>query len=177
MGLLRNKRGIEGLPLKYLVIALVAALVIGIALQFVGALRGGTIGAAEQFNQTVGQRTACELDSTGPLVNAGWLCQNTNYSSCDTTANSGDVLNLYADVTDNEGGCGVDDFTGVFAYIHRNGVQLTSVSLRRQSGDIFSGTYTTNDTGTYYARIFANDNSTAENSQRLMNQTANVTVS
>ena len=173
MSLARNKRGIEGLPLKYLVIALVAALVIGIALQFIGALKGGTIGAAETFNDTITQRTACELDSTGPTVNAGWFCNGTDYQNCGTTASAGATLYVFADVTDNQVGCGIDDFQGVYAY--RSGTN-TSISLTRQSGDIFRGTFTA-VTGTYNFTIYANDNSTAANAQRLTNRTNNVVVS
>lgn len=179
MALLKNKRGVEALPLRYIIIALVAALVIGIALQFVGILKGGTIGAAQQFNQSVTTRTACELDSTGPVVNAGWLCNNTDYTNCGTTiSGTGKIVYVYANVTDNEGGCGIDDYTGVFGYIYRNGESTnTSVSLKRESGDIFKGTFNITQTGTYYVKIYAVDNSTAKNPQRLSNQTNSLTVS
>jgi len=178
MGLMKNKRGVEALPLRYIIIALVAALVIGIALQFVGILKGGTIGAAEQFNESVTSKTKCELDTTGPLVNAGYFCNSTSYSSCGTTAGTDKTLHVYADVTDNEGGCGIDDYIGVFGYVYKDGSSTnTSVTLTRQSGNIFHGTYNATSTGTYYVKIYATDASTAENAQRLINQTNNVVVS
>ena len=177
MRLLKNKRGVEALPLRYIIIALVAALVIGIALQFVGILKGGTIGAAEQFNQSTTTQVACQLDTTGPTVNNGWMCNNTDRTSCVTTSKTGNVLHVYADVTDNDGGCGIDDYQGVYAYVYKDGSSLTSISLTRMSGNIFQSSYTPNATGTYYAKIYANDNTTVENKQRIVNQTNNVVVS
>ena len=78
MGLLKNKRGVESLPLRYIIIALVAALVIGIALQFVGVLRGGTIDSANKINKTLAEKTTCELDEEAPTIISGTLsCNNT----------------------------------------------------------------------------------------------------
>ena len=68
MGLLKNKKGVESLPLRYIIIALVAALVIGIALQFVGILRGGTISSANKINETLAEKTTCELDEEAPVI-------------------------------------------------------------------------------------------------------------
>lgn len=52
-----NKKGVEGLPLKYLVVALTAALVIGIVLEVTGILRTSITGAVLNLNKTVGNAT------------------------------------------------------------------------------------------------------------------------
>jgi hypothetical protein len=177
MALSKNKRGVEALPLRYIIIALVAALVIGIVLQFVGILKGGTIGAANQFNASVSSQTKCELDNTGPTVNSGTLFNSTGGTTINRT--KGDLMYFSSNATDNPGGCGIDDYTGVFAYIYVGSVSTnTSVSLVRQSGDIFTATYNSSSfsAGTYSARIYAVDNSTSANVQRLVNQTNTVTL-
>jgi hypothetical protein len=63
-----NKKGVEGLPLRYIIIALVAALVIGIALQFTGILRGGIMNAAGNINDSLTEKTTCELDEETPDI-------------------------------------------------------------------------------------------------------------
>lgn len=85
-----NKRGVEALPLRYIIIALVAALVIGIALTFISTLKGGIVGTAEKLNETITEKTEMELDETGPILyyaeihtKNGWenITKNTQLSS------------------------------------------------------------------------------------------------
>ncbi len=91
-----NKRGVEALPLRYIIIALVAALVIGIALQFTGILKSGTINTATKINDTLAQKTTCELDEEAPVI-SDW---NVN---CNATT---DIVNITSvKVTDD---CGVE---------------------------------------------------------------------
>ena len=52
-----NKKGIECLPLKYLVVALTAAIVIGIILEVTGILQTSITGAVINLNKTVGNAT------------------------------------------------------------------------------------------------------------------------
>lgn len=68
MGLLKNKKGVEALPLRYIIIALVAALVIGIALQFTGILKEGIMGSADRINDSLTEKTICELDDEEPII-------------------------------------------------------------------------------------------------------------
>jgi len=53
---LRSKKGIEGLPLKYVVIILVAAIVIGIVLTMTSTLEGGITTSTEVLNNTLAER-------------------------------------------------------------------------------------------------------------------------
>lgn len=69
MGLLKNKKGVEGLPFKYIIIALVAALVIGIALQFTGILGDSIISQAERIDDSLTQEMICQLDKDAPVIN------------------------------------------------------------------------------------------------------------
>jgi hypothetical protein len=48
-----NRKGIEGLPLKYTIIILVAAIVIGIVLYMTGTLDSGVRTTTNQINQTL----------------------------------------------------------------------------------------------------------------------------
>lgn len=98
MALIKNKRGVEALPLRYIIIALVAALVIGIAMQFVGILKTTTIGAANQYSQTTNKTIICETDTSNPVIS--YTAGNIN---CNSTTNVITVSNVL--VTDN---CGVD---------------------------------------------------------------------
>ncbi len=50
-----NKRGVEGLPLKYIIIAIVAALILGIIMNMTSIIEQGVTGAAVIFNNTLGQ--------------------------------------------------------------------------------------------------------------------------
>jgi hypothetical protein len=68
MSLLKNKKAVEGLPLKYIIIALVAALVVGIALQFTGVLKGGIMSTAEKLNQSVTEEVTCNTDNENPVI-------------------------------------------------------------------------------------------------------------
>lgn len=91
-----NKRGVEALPLRYIIIALVAALVIGIALQFTGILRSGTISTATQINKTLTEKTTCELDEEKPIV-----------SNWEITCNaSNDIVNVTSVKIEDD--CGVE---------------------------------------------------------------------
>lgn len=51
-----GKKGVEGLPLKYLVIALVGSLTIGIALQMTGVLRQGVMTGMGIMNQSLNEK-------------------------------------------------------------------------------------------------------------------------
>ena len=93
-----NKKGVEALPLRYIIIALVAALVIGIALQFVGTLKGGTLAAAEKMNETLTEKTTCALDDEAPEITI-----DEGKSYCNSTT---DILHIEATITDE---CGVDE--------------------------------------------------------------------
>ena len=53
-----NKKAVEGLPLRYLIIALSAALVIGIVMETTGILRSGITGAVINLNKTLANATA-----------------------------------------------------------------------------------------------------------------------
>ena len=48
-----NRRGVEGLPLKYIIIAIVAALVLGIIMNVTSIISEGVTGAATAFNNTL----------------------------------------------------------------------------------------------------------------------------
>lgn len=91
-----NKRGVEALPLRYIIIALVAALVIGIALQFTGILKSGTINTATKINKTLTEKTTCELDEEKPII-SDWTI------TCNATTNEVNVSTVK--ITDD---CGVD---------------------------------------------------------------------
>jgi len=96
MGL--NKKGVEALPLRYIIIALVAALVIGIALQFTGILKSGTINTATQINKTLTEKTTCELDEEKPVI-SDWE----GNIKCNATTNIVNVTTVK--ITDD---CGVE---------------------------------------------------------------------
>lgn len=157
-----NKRGVESLPLRYIIIALVAALVIGIALQFTGILKSGTINTAKQLNQTLTEKTTCELDEEAPTI--------TNWSiTCNATT---DIVNVTT-VTVNDD-CGVEwvklelkNSTGGF-----NG--LTDLMIKSKEDNTWHGIFKfygsgANVTKTYDIQagdvvvIWAKDKSTAEN--------------
>ncbi len=94
MGLLKNKKGVEGLPFKYIIIALVAALVIGIALQFTGILGDSIISQAERIDDSLSQEMICQLDKEAPDITV-------NNVYCNITSN---LLTIDVGVTDE---CGV----------------------------------------------------------------------
>jgi hypothetical protein len=99
MSLRKNKKGVEALPLKYIIIALVAALVVGIALQFTGTLKGGILSTGEKLNETLATQTACELDFEEPVITVDWenvICYETN-----------NTITIEADITDDCGISGV----------------------------------------------------------------------
>lgn len=52
-----NKKGVEGLPLKYVVIVLVAVLVISIVLEMVGVLKTGIMHMIFNINETLTNTT------------------------------------------------------------------------------------------------------------------------
>lgn len=53
-----NKKAIEGFPLKYVVVALIATLVIALVLEAMGILRGGIISSLFHINNTLANTTA-----------------------------------------------------------------------------------------------------------------------
>lgn len=132
MGLLKNKKGVESLPLRYIIIALVAALVIGIALQFVGVLRGGTISSANKINKTLAEKTTCELDEEKPII-SDW----TGNIDCNATTNIVSISSVK--ITDD---CGVEwakvelensttnDFNG-----------LADLSIKSEENNTWYGTF------------------------------------
>ncbi len=52
----RAKRGVEGLPLKYAIILLVAAIAIGMAVYVATTMSGGVQSGVNQINQTLGEQ-------------------------------------------------------------------------------------------------------------------------
>lgn len=121
-----NKRGVEALPLKYIIIALVAALVIGIALQFVGILKGGTLNAANQMNESVTEQTTCALDNAKPTITSiGTI-------TCNSTTDVVTVAN--AAVSDN---CGID---WVYVELKNSSAVYKGLGSLSESTDKWSGT-------------------------------------
>lgn len=53
-----NRRGVEGLPLKYIIIAIIAALVLGIVMNVTSIISEGVTGAAIIFNNTLANALA-----------------------------------------------------------------------------------------------------------------------
>jgi len=53
-----NKKAVEGLPLRYLIMALAAALVVGIVLEMTGMLEISITGAVAKLNETVADAAA-----------------------------------------------------------------------------------------------------------------------
>lgn len=47
------RKGVEGLPLKYIIIVIVALLVLDLILELTGVIRGGVIASIMQINNTV----------------------------------------------------------------------------------------------------------------------------
>lgn len=95
MSLLKNKKAVEGLPLKYIIIALVAAICVGIALQFTGVLKTGILSTAEKINESTSTQTACALDAEEPLL-------SDVVASC---VNINDTVSVSVKITDD---CGID---------------------------------------------------------------------
>ena len=54
--MLRAKRGVEGLPLKYAIILLVAAIAIGMAVYVATTMSGGVQAGTDQINQTLAEQ-------------------------------------------------------------------------------------------------------------------------
>ena len=123
MSLSKNKRGVEALPLRYIIIALVAVLVIAIVLEFTGVLRTGTIGAAERINETLTEKTICALDDGEPTI-TDFLC-------------SEDDDKIQFKLMDE---CGVDDQT-VTAFVFEGNTSVATITLNLIDGDITSGTW------------------------------------
>lgn len=143
MSLLRNKKAVEGLPLRYIIIALVAALVVGIALQFTGVLKVGILSTAEKINESTTTQTTCALDTEKPII-----------ETISATCTSGN-LTLNATITDD---CGVKE-----AWFAKTGVDGTT-SLTKIGTDDKSATWTFSgtgwSTGTY--NVYARDKSNTE---------------
>ena len=96
MGLLRNKKGVEGLPLKYVIIALVAVVVIGMALYVTDSLGTSVKGATDKVGDKLTERTTCELDNERPVVE-NWQI------TCNATTNELSVVSVK--ITDE---CGIE---------------------------------------------------------------------
>ncbi|MDD5182157.1 MAG: hypothetical protein PHC66_03235 [Candidatus Nanoarchaeia archaeon] len=132
MSLLRNKKAVEGLPLKYIIIALVAAICVGIALQFTGVLKTGILSTAEKINESTTMQTTCALDAEAPVIEFATLV-------CNSTTHTATVT---ATVTDD---CGVAD---VWAYID-NGADDIGINFDKASGaDNRDATWTGSETDT-----------------------------
>lgn len=150
MGLLKNKKGVESLPLRYIIIALVAALVIGIALQFIGVLRSGTISSANKINETLTEKTTCELDEEAPIILSGNL-------NCNSTTNTATVT---AQITDD---CGVKE---AWVYINDTTLELSINGADDKNaswtGEVVNSTLF-NGTNYIEGYIYAKDKSPVEN--------------
>jgi len=178
MKLLKNKKGIEGMPLKYIVIALVAALVIGIALQFVGILKEGTIGAAQKYNQSVNEKVVKELDTTSPTIYATALCINdtNDINKCDkSNIAKNNPLYILANVSDNEGGSGIENYGGVYAYYYINSSNSSkgSIDMHYIGNNTYKGYFDANESGTWYAWVSAKDKNDNLKSAKTNNVTVN----
>jgi hypothetical protein len=142
-----NKKAVEALPLRYIIIALVAALVVGIALQMTGTLRGGIQGTAEKLNASVTEKVTCELDEEAPKIIAATL-------TCNGVSKS---ITVTADVTDD---CGVNE---VWAYVE-NKLVTFSTTEKDLTDATWTGSKTDNAfTGTIEGYVYAKDKSTAGN--------------
>lgn len=129
-----NKKAVEALPFRYIIIALVAALVVAIALNFVGVLKAGTIGAAEQLNKSTSESVTCSLDKDKPAI--------TNHTIvCSKTTNTTTVT---LELTD---ACGVDEESIGF-YTSQTGNIWTDLTL--SSGSKTSGTWSGSITNTTF---------------------------
>lgn len=144
MSLIKNKKAVEGLPLKYIIIALVAALVVGIALQFTGVLKGGIMSTAEKINESTTEKTTCALDSENPII----------------TNIDGESGTISADIADD---CGIDAAT---AYLNQDSTTKDTVTLALTSGTKTSGTWSgtsTLTTGVYNITVWAQDKASTTN--------------
>ena len=130
MSLIRNKKAVEALPLRYIIIALVAAIVVGIALQFTGILKTGILSTAEKINESTTTQTTCALDTEKPIIsNDGTTCADDN-------------LNVKVSMTD---ACGINaDANGFYT----SATGSVDYFLELDSGTIKDGTWTfsANDT-------------------------------
>ena len=142
-----NKKAVEALPLRYIIIALVAALVVGIALQMTGTLRGGIQGTAEKLNASVTEKVTCELDEELPKITDATL-------TCNGVSKS---ITVTADAIDD---CGVKE---VWAYVESKLVTLSTTD-DDDTDATWTGSKTDNAfTGTIEGYVYAKDKSTAEN--------------
>jgi hypothetical protein len=148
-----NKKAVEGLPLKYIIMALVAALVVGIALQMTGTLQGGIQGTAEKLNSSVTERVTCELDDEEPKIDE-------NSITCNATSN---VLSVNVDITDD---CGLDRAVFIDAD-NDEWTDLTEGNNDEWSGTL-SGTGINYDAGDLVVTILAYDKATPENEGKLV---------
>ena len=60
---LKDKRGIEGMPMKYLIIMLIAAVVIGIVAYMLVTLKAGTVSSVNKINQTMTEQINKSLNA------------------------------------------------------------------------------------------------------------------
>lgn len=167
MALLRNKKAVEALPLRYIIIALVAALVVGIALQFTGTLRGGIQNTADTLNDTLSERTMCELDNDAPVIMSA-------SGHCTGDRN----VTISADITDE---CGTSE---AWAYIKESASDSgDEVVLRTSDSDRKDATWTggynadSDYPSTITVYIYAKDKATGANTISSQNDAYNLTLS
>lgn len=165
MSLRKNKKGVEGLPLKYIIIALVAALVVGIALQFTGTLKGGILGTADKLNSTLSEQTACELDFDDPEF---------DWSDVDISCNATlDSITLDVDIKDD---CGI---SGVSLDVNDDNkyLPLTLTSGTDQDGAwSYDGTWPNNIGTSIKVEIHAYDKSSNNNDAWATNASVSCSI-
>ncbi|MFH0986844.1 MAG: hypothetical protein V1911_02220 [Candidatus Micrarchaeota archaeon] len=103
-GYLKSEKAVEGLPMKYLIIILVAALVIGTALYMVNTLGSGIHGAVDDMNNSLGDEVSNALGPTATLT-----CGAAQAMSA--TGSSGDIV-LYSFDTNGDGKYEVNNTVG-----------------------------------------------------------------
>ena len=122
-----NKKAVEGLPLKYIIIALIAVLVIAIALEMVGVLKTGILAAITNINITMGRELA-----KGSLELKGGLCSSDNVTvtiknnGADITSGSW-YLAMYS--TEDGSLAGTSDNTLVISTGETKAVEFTGLDL------------------------------------------------
>jgi len=148
MSLIRNKKAVEALPLRYIIIALVAAIVVGIALQFTGILKTGILSTAEKINESTATQTTCALDTEHPLI-----------TGIDASWSSGSAT-IDADLSDE---CGIET---AIAYLKQGSTTKASVSLELDEGNAKNGTWSGDveiSSGTYNITVWAEDDAANPN--------------
>ena len=73
-------KGIEGLPLKYLILILVGVIVIGVALTMVGNFSSSVIGGSEDLTGTLNETLGYKNQQICESIGCTW---NTTSTACD----------------------------------------------------------------------------------------------